>query len=61
MKRTGPLVIALISCGVAVLAALKLIDRVRVVDIITLFATGFAAGAGLVSGLMRLRRRRGAP
>jgi hypothetical protein len=56
-RRPGaPLVIAVLSMVAAVLAASRLSDHVRWVDMVALFGTGFGTGAGLVSGLMRLRQ-----
>jgi hypothetical protein len=56
-RRPGvPLLIAIISIVVALLAASGLSDRVRWVDIVTLFGSGFGAGAGLVSALTRIRQ-----
>ena len=54
----APLFIGVLSLFVAVLAASRLSDHVRWVDIVTLFASGFGAGAGLVSALMRVREAR---
>jgi hypothetical protein len=58
-RRPGvPLLIAGVSILVAVLAASGLSDHVRWVDIVTLFGSGFGAGAGLVSALTRARQSR---
>ena len=59
MKANSGLVIAVISFGVAALAASKLVGQVRLVDVMTLFGAGFAAGAGLVGAIIRRRLSRG--
>lgn len=51
--------VAVVSCVVAVVAALKVVGQVRLVDAIALFAGGFGAGAGLVGAVIRHRQRRG--
>ena len=48
----------LASTAVALLGALAMSDRVRLVDIILLFFGGFGAGAGLASLLVQRRRYR---
>lgn len=59
MKENAGLVVAVIACGVAVLAASKLVGLIRLVDVMTLFGAGFAAGAGLIGAIIRRRQRRG--
>lgn|GEM_PF-1558650 len=53
------LVGAIIGTIVALLTALALIGKVRAVDVVALFAGGFAAGAGLVGALTKFRAARG--
>jgi hypothetical protein len=55
MKGTSGVIIAVLSCGVAALAASRLVGQVRLVDVMTLFGSGFAAGAGLVGAIIRRR------
>ena len=59
MKGNSGLVIAVISFGVAALAASRLVGPVRLVDVLTLFGAGFAAGAGLIGAIIRRRQSRG--
>jgi hypothetical protein len=55
-RRPGAaLVIAVLAMVVGMLAASQLSDRVRWVDIVTLFGSGFGAGAGLVAAMVRMR------
>ena len=58
MKGRAGLFVAVISCGIAVLAASKLVGQIRVVDVLTLFGAGFAAGGGLVAAIIRRRKPR---
>jgi hypothetical protein len=58
MRENAGFVVAVIACGVAVLAASKLVGVIRVVDVMTLFGAGFAAGAGLMGAIIRRRQRR---
>jgi hypothetical protein len=56
-RRPGAaLVIAVLAMVTGLLAAGQLSDRVRWVDIVTLFGSGFGAGAGLVAAIGRMRR-----
>jgi hypothetical protein len=43
---------------VGFLNAMQLSDRIRLVDIVSLYAAGMAAGAGLVKALVDFRRAR---
>lgn len=62
MKGMSGVIIAVVSLGVAALAASRLVGQVRLVDVMTLFGSGFAAGAGLVGAIIRRRyERRSAP
>jgi len=47
---------AVLGALAAVMSALQMQDRVRNVDILTLFAGGFGAGAGLVGAVVGMRR-----
>jgi hypothetical protein len=58
MKGMSGLVIAVLSCGLAVLTASRMVGQVRLVDVMTLFGTGFAAGAGLIGAILRRRLAR---
>ena len=55
MKGMPGLVIGVLSLGVAALAASRLVGQVRLVDVVTLFGSGFAAGAGLIGAIIRRR------
>ena len=58
-RRPGAgLVIAVLAIVLGMLAASQMTDRVRLVDIVTLFGSGFGAGAGLVAALGQLRQDR---
>ena len=61
MKETPGLVIAVASCGLAVLVASRMVGPVRLVDVLALFGSGFAAGAGLIGAIIRRRLARGRP
>lgn len=50
----------LASAAIALLGALAMRDRVRLVDILTLFFGGAGAGAGLVALVVQRRGHRGA-
>jgi hypothetical protein len=59
MKGAGlGVVAAVLGIAVGVLNAMQLSDRIRLVDIIGLYAAGMAAGAGLVKAMVDLRRAR---
>jgi len=47
---------ALVAAVAALMSALQMQGRVRTVDILTLFAGGFAAGVGVVGGIVEMRR-----
>ena len=51
----------IVSTAIALLGALALIDRVRLVDVFALFFGGFGAGAGLVASIVQHRRLRTPP
>ena len=58
-RRPGAaLVIAVLAMVVGRLAAAQASDRVRWVDLVTLFGSGFGAGAGLVAAIGQMRRSR---
>ena len=61
MKENAGFVIAVIAFGLAVLTASKLVGPIRLVDVLTLFGAGFAAGAGLIGAIIRRRHVRGSP
>jgi hypothetical protein len=54
-KAALQLVAALFSTGLAVFSAAQMVDHVRRVDILLLFAGGFAAGVTLVTAIRALR------
>ena len=59
MRRAGlGVVAAVLGLAVGFLNAMQLSDRIRLVDIVSLYAAGMAAGAGLVKALVDLRRAR---
>jgi hypothetical protein len=59
VKRAGlGVVTAVLGLAVGVLNAMQLSDRIRLVDIIGLYAAGMAAGAGLVKAMVDLRAAR---
>ena len=47
---------AVLAAVAALMSALQMQGRVRNVDILTLFAGGFGAGAGLVGAVVGMRR-----
>ena len=49
---------AVLAAVAALMSALQMQGRVRNVDILTLFAGGFASGAGLVGAVVGMRRAR---
>lgn len=54
-KRIG-LIGGLAGLAVSLLSALQMIDRVRLVDIVMLFAGGMSAGVGLVKAVIDHRK-----
>jgi hypothetical protein len=61
-RPQAPIFIGIVCIMLGVLVATRLGDQVRLVDIVTLFGSGFGAGAGLVGGLVRFRdAARGSP
>lgn len=52
---------ALLSALVALVSALAMRDRVRLVDILGLFAGGMGAGVSLVQGVQTIRQMRAGP
>lgn len=56
-KRIG-LIGAICGIIVAVLGAVQMADRLRLVDIITLFVGGFGAGAGMVKTIIDYKNSR---
>jgi len=59
-KRIG-LIGAVAGLAVSLLSALQMIDHVRLVDIVTLFAGGMGAGVGLVKAVTDYRKTREKP
>ena len=57
-KKHIPLIFSIIVIVAGIFNALALMDRVRLVDILTLFFTGFGAGAGLVKTVLDFREGR---
>jgi len=51
----------LVSTAIALLGALAMIDRVRLVDVLALFFGGFGAGAGLAASIVQHRKLRTPP
>jgi hypothetical protein len=59
MKRASlGVVAAVLGLAVGFLNAMQLSDRIRLVDIVGLYAAGMAAGAGLVKAIFDLRTTR---
>ncbi len=56
-KRIG-LISAIACLAVAALGAAQMLDRIRLVDILTLFVGGFGAGAGMVKAIIDFRAQR---
>jgi hypothetical protein len=56
-KRIG-LISTILGLAVALLGAVQMADRQRLVDILTLFFGGFGAGAGLVKAVIDIRAQR---
>jgi tellurite resistance protein TehA-like permease len=55
MKGMPGIVIAIVSIGLAALTASRMVPTMRLVDVLTLFGSGFAAGAGLIGAIIRRR------
>ena len=55
------LVGAIVGVAVAAFGAAALVGQVRAVDVLALFAGGFASGAGLVGALTKFRAARKTP
>ena len=58
MKKYSPLIFSFIMILAGFLNVLTLIDRIRLVDILLLFFSGFGAGAGLVKTIIDVRLAR---
>ena len=58
MKKYSPLIFSFIMILSGFLNVLALIDRIRLVDILLLFFSGFGAGAGLVKTIIDVRLAR---
>jgi hypothetical protein len=58
MREKLSLMALVLSAVVAILSALTMRDHVRLVEIVTLFASGVGTGASLVGALMRRRAGR---
>ena len=54
------LIIAILGLGLAAFSAWSMKDRVRLVDIVTLFAGGVAAGVSLGTAIAKHRASKGA-
>jgi hypothetical protein len=57
-KARVQLLAGVLSVAVALFSAVSLADRIRMVDILTLFFGGFAAGVSLTSAVRSWRERR---
>jgi hypothetical membrane protein len=57
-KKRLPLIFLIIMILSGLLNALTVADRIRLVDILVLFFTGFGAGAGLVKAIIDFRLER---
>jgi hypothetical protein len=55
MREKLSLMALVLSAVVAIMAAFTMRDHVRLVEIVTLFASGVATGASLVGALIRRR------
>jgi hypothetical protein len=58
MKKYSPLIFSFIMILSGFLNVLTLVDRIRLVDILLLFFSGFGAGAGMVKTIMDVRLAR---
>jgi hypothetical protein len=58
MKKYYPLIFSFIMILSGFLNVLMLVDRIRLVDILLLFFSGFGAGAGLVKTIIDVRLAR---
>jgi len=58
MKKYSPLIFSFIMILAGFLNVLTLVDRIRLVDILLLFFSGFGAGAGLVKTIIDVRLAR---
>jgi hypothetical protein len=59
MRIMAGLVVAIAGCGLAILTGSRLAEHIRLVDMLTLFGAGCAAGAGVVGTVIRYRLSRG--
>lgn len=57
-RPTLELIGAIIGVAIAAFGAAALVGKVRAVDVVALFAGGFASGAGLVGALHKFRAAR---
>ena len=55
MKGMPGVVIAIVAFGLAALTASRVVPATRLVDVLTLFGAGFAAGAGVIGAVIRRR------
>jgi hypothetical protein len=55
MKGMPGVVIAVVAIGIATLTASRIVPPTRLVDVLTLFGAGFAAGAGVIGAVIRRR------
>jgi len=58
LKKKIGLIGAAAGLAVSLLSALQMIDHVRLVEIVTLFAGGMGAGVGLVKAVIDHRKER---
>jgi len=58
LKKKIGLIGAAAGLAVSLLSALQMIDHVRLVEIVTLFAGGMGAGVGLVKAVIDHRKAR---
>jgi tellurite resistance protein TehA-like permease len=55
MKGMPGVVIAIVAVGIAALTASRVVPPTRLVDVLTFFGAGFAAGAGVIGAVIRRR------
>jgi len=55
MKGMPGVVIAIVAFGIAALAASRVVPPMRLVDVLTSYGAGFAAGAGVIRAAIHRR------
>lgn len=55
MRGIAGVVIAIVTIGIAALTASRVVPPMRLVDVLTFFGAGFAAGAGVIGAVIRRR------